>query len=152
MVPVMRFSVMKGVGEMVTRLSAYITAQTGKVPTTRQLEWIINPRIEHLYGWISTDEGKLDLRPAIAAVFKQVWGEIWLEIAAQTKGTSPAYILVVGGMAIVAADAIKGTELPTKTGSITLGKYKGFAIPDEPHLAVAQGMAALGDEDAARQV
>ncbi len=151
MQPVKRFSIMKGVGEMVTRLSNYITAQTGKVPATRQMEWIINPRIEHLYGWISTDEGKLDLRPAIAETFQQVWREIWQDISTEIKGVPFAYVLVVGGMAIVAADAIKATELPTKTGHILLGNYKGFAIPDEPHLAVARGMAALGDEDATRQ-
>lgn len=146
------FAVMYGVGTIADRLRTFITSKTGVMVPPRAIERAMMPG--EFYGWINHYNDRISVEKELEQIIKTVWDQTFTEIRSNTKDVVAQYILPVGGLAIVARNAM--IEYPLKDvivngTELRLGEYSGFGIIEKPHLAVVLGLGLLGEADAQQQ-
>jgi hypothetical protein len=126
------FPLGEAVNTMRNRVAARIQEITGDSPGLWLTEQVFTT------GILPRGTEQLDISTFVADTKAAVWLSMYSKITERLGNTPMRYLIVVGGLGIVAADAIRGTV--TRSGKL-LDESAGFCIPARPEWAVVEGFA-----------
>jgi len=124
------FSTEEAVNTMRQRVATRIYEITGETPSLWLTESVFTT------GILPRGHENVDLSVFVADTKTAVWLSMYSKIAERLAKVPMRYFIVVGGLGIVAADAIYGTVL---SSGKKLRDMPGFCIPSNPSWVVVEG-------------
>jgi hypothetical protein len=112
------------------RVAARIQEITGETPSL----WVVERAFTT--GILARTSDDIDLGDFVAATKASVWASMYSKISGHLAKVPMRYFIVVGGLGIVAGDAIRTTKL---SSGKQLSDMPGFCIPNNPVWAVVEG-------------